>query len=696
MIVLNLKKSIVIVNEYTVKKNGKASRGATPGNYVNRYMARDKAVETLTPVKLNSVDNFITRYMARSDAVDNAINLNELRGFTKRTQAKAGIAFGDNDISLSNDKLLDLSRQIQENFDKNKTVLKTVLSFDTEFLRERGIISPDFEPKKDGDFRGNIDQMKLRLGIMHGIDKIKRHYDDLHYVGVIQVDTMHVHCHLAMCDFGEGKIMSDGRQKGKIDEIIKTDLRRGVDQFLDDSKHIKYLASNVTYDRRNARMFIKKYTHNMIKDHGLPQFLLATLPENKNLWRAKTNRKEMRKPNMIVREYVMQIFEKDDSGYTEAMRDIVKYAEERQKREGLSTKDYRKLVQGGEDRLIENCMNGVYSVLKNVPDEKLKIKTPMLDIMSKDYEELANQVKSSGDDFLEFGFRLRSYSSRINHHKKEKKKYRNLRKDYEKVKEKSVESQALNNFYKFEEDYNEKCMTKYQYFLDFIPPRDEYYDEFEELLLYKQKMFDMEQMILDESMKKMSTKDAESYGLNVYKQHGGSYKVLNPSVLDDRYDKMKETYGVMEENLKSILADNGLSLDDKGISKKKKFEFDDVKALDIHHLEYDFHRDIDISKLNIDRFVECTRERYDSFMGAVKYLEGTGQSDYIYELPYKDIEKMVLYAQKISKTGILENKDGDVSPVKRLNTVTLDNDYNKTIESKVKEMISITDRSFGD
>ena len=300
MIVLNLKKSIVIVNEYTVKKNGKASRGATPGNYVNRYMARDKAVETLTPVKLNSVDNFITRYMARSNAVDNAINLNDLRGFTKRTQAKAGIAFGDNDISLSNDKLLDLSRQIQENFDKNKTVLKTVLSFDTEFLRERGIISPDFEAKKEGDFRGNIDQMKLRLGIMHGIDKIKRHYDDLHYVGVIQVDTMHVHCHLAMCDFGEGKIMSDGRQKGKIDEIIKTDLRRGVDQFLDDSKHIKYLASNVTYDRRNARMFIKKYTHNMIKDHGLPQFLLATLPENKNLWRAKTNRKEMRKPNMIV------------------------------------------------------------------------------------------------------------------------------------------------------------------------------------------------------------------------------------------------------------------------------------------------------------------------------------------------------------------------------------------------------------
>ncbi len=95
MIILNLKKSIVIVNEYTVKKNGKASRGATPGNYVNRYMARDKAVETLSPVKLNSMDNFITRYMARSEAVDNAINLDELRGFTKRTQGKAGIAFGE-------------------------------------------------------------------------------------------------------------------------------------------------------------------------------------------------------------------------------------------------------------------------------------------------------------------------------------------------------------------------------------------------------------------------------------------------------------------------------------------------------------------------------------------------------------------------------------------------------------------------
>lgn len=693
---MSLKKSIVIVNEYTVKKNGKASRGSTPGDYVNRYMARDKAVEPLAPVKLNDMDKFITRYMARLDAVDKALDLNNLNGFTKKTQAKGGIAFGDNDISLSNDKLLNLSKRIQENFDNNKTVLKTVLSFDTEFLRERGIISPDFEPKNEGDFRGNIDQMKLRLGIMYGINKIRRHYDDLHYVGVIQVDTMHVHCHLAMCDFGKGKIMSDGRQKGKIDEIIKTDLRRGVDQFLDDSKHIKYLASNVTYDRRNARMFIKKYTHNLIKDHGLPQFLLSTLPENKNLWRAKSNRKEMRKPNLIVKEYVMQIFEKDDSGYKEAMRDITRYADERQKREGLTNKDYRKLIQNGEDRLVENCMNGVYAVLKKIPEEKMKVKTPMLDIMSKDYEELAKEVRSSGDEFLEFGFRLRSYSSRKKHHKNEKNKYRDLNKRYEKVKEKTEESKALNEFYKFESDYNERCMTKYQYFLDFLPPRDEYYDEFDELLLYRKKLFNMEQMILDKAMKKMSVNEAEEYGLNMYEQSGGSYQVLNPNELENRLSKMKLTESEMEDNLKSKLSDNGLYLDGDKITKKKKYDFDEVKALDLHHLEYDFHKDVNVSKLNIDRFVDCTKHRYGHFLEAVKYLEGTGQGDLIYDLPYKDIEKMVLFAEKISNTGILENKDDDVNTIRRSKTVNLDDDYNKEIESYVKELISIGDRNFGE
>ena len=50
------------------------------------------------------------------------------------------------------------------------TVLKTVISFDQGYLKEKGIVAPDFEVKERGDYRGHIDQMKLRLAVMAGLD----------------------------------------------------------------------------------------------------------------------------------------------------------------------------------------------------------------------------------------------------------------------------------------------------------------------------------------------------------------------------------------------------------------------------------------------------------------------------------------------------------------------------------------------
>ena len=49
---MGLAQGIVIVNEYTINKGGKGSRGSTPGDYVTNYMSRGTATETLTPVKL--------------------------------------------------------------------------------------------------------------------------------------------------------------------------------------------------------------------------------------------------------------------------------------------------------------------------------------------------------------------------------------------------------------------------------------------------------------------------------------------------------------------------------------------------------------------------------------------------------------------------------------------------------------------
>lgn len=684
---MGLKKSIVIVNEFTFKGNsGKGSRGSSPGSYVLRYMARDKATEDLTPVRLDT-ENYITRYMARKEASETLHSVAEIKDGMRKAQGYGGVAFGYGDISLSHKALKEASKDIQDNFDKGKTVMKTVISFDEDYLRENGILSPGFTFKRRGDYRGNIDQMKLRMAIMNGMDKIARDYDDLQYVGVIQVDTEHVHCHIAAVDRGKGHLTKNGLQKGKLSEKNKRDLRRGIDMFLDEKQTVRMLSSNITHDKRNALCFIKKYTHKTMDEHSMPQFLLACLPRDKRLWRASTNRSEMRKPNAIVKEFVMSVLSEPDSGYKNALRSVDEYARTRQMREDLTEKDYRQLYYNGQRRIIEDCMNAVYSVLKTIPESEYKVRTPTIDMMSMDYEEMA--VKYQSDPMIEFGFRLRSYSSRLNFHKKEMQKYHDAAKSYEQAKDVSEASKPLYDFFKFEEEYNAKLMCKYQHFLSFIPPSDEYEDEFNDLMEYKHRIRNLKKLKDDKSIKRMSSENAEDYGYKVYEVHGGRYMTFAPDVIDRRISIMESDYEEKESEFRYKLMSYGLTLDDRGVSSKKFYEFDDVKALDIHHLKYDFPDDFLVSKINIDNFIEAADKRYDLFMLAKDYLEGSGQSDALRSFAVTDINVMKNVANEMRSNPVMAVVKPNVDVEYRRNgkTVRLDIDYTQDMKSVINEVI---------
>lgn len=693
---MGLKQSIVVVNEYTIKnKSGKGgSRGGTPGDYVMRYMSRTGAVEDLTPVRLQDTDEYITRYMARKEAAENMSPVGEIKKGMKAAQGYGGVAFGYGDISMSDQKLRAVSKDIQAQFDGGKTVMKTVLSFEEGYLKKHGIIDPDFELKKRGDYRGNIDQMKLRMAIMAGVDKMGRKgYDDLQYVGVIQVDTEHVHCHLAMVDKGRGNIMPDGTQRGKIPESCKRELRRGLDSYLTDNQPVRQMASNITHDKRNARCFIKKYTHATMAEHGTPQFLLACLPEDKNLWRAGTNRKEMRKANAIVREYVMQVLEEPDSGYREALAEISRYADHRRQHEDLSDAEHRQLLKAGQERVITDCMNGVYAVLKNIPDEQRHVNTAILDAMSMDYDEMAEEAKT--DPMMEFGFKLRSYSSRLDHHKKERHKYHDAAKLYESTEGTSQDSRALYDFYKVEEDYNARLMCKYQHFLSFLPPEDEYEDDFYELMKYRKHMDNLKALRDDKSCKRMSPDSAEDYGRRVYDMHGGRYVATAPHILDRRLELMQIRYDQMQDDFAYKLADYGLTLDGQNVSREKPYSFDEVKALDLHHLGYDFPYQFDVSKGNVDRFIDMANRRYDAYQGAKAYLIGSGQEYAVQSLPGSDVRVMKELADRLTIRPTLVPVQPAV-PVKksRAHTVTLDADFTKDMQLAVKATIQSV--QFGD
>lgn len=686
---MGLKQSIVVVNEYTIKNSKGGSRGGTPGNYVLRYMARDKATEDLTPVKFEDTDLYITRYMARKEACESLDSVRDIKQGMRDAQGLGGVAFGYNEVSLSHKKVKAISKDIQRNFDKGKTVMKTVLSFDEEYLRKMGVIDSGFYLEKAGDYRTNVDQMKLRLAIMSGLKKMSRDYDDLAYIGVIQVDTKHLHCHLAMVDRGEGKITRDGTQRGKLSAKNKRDLRRGIDMYLDEYQKVQMMSSNITHDKRNALCFIKKYTHKTMDAYGAPQFLLSCLPDDKRLWRASTNRKEMKKPNAIVREYVTEVLNQPDSGFKEAMQGVMNYASYRRANEDLTGAEYRKLINNGRERIIEDCMNGVYSVLKQIPDNQRTVRTPMLDVMSMDYEDMSNETIN--DPMIEFGFKLRSYSSRLEHHKKERKKYHDAVKSYEATPDASEDSKPLYDFFKIEEEYNAQVMCKYQHFLSFLPPSEEYEDDFNNLMEYKRKMRNLDKLRKDKSAKRMEPDSAEDYGIRVYETHGGRFVNMSPGVLDARYDKMQDRYNQMESDFRLKLADSGLTLDENGVSTKKPYDFDKVKALDLHHLGYDFPYDAIVSKVNADIFIDMANRRYKAFQGAKDYLLRSGQPEGVVQLPETDIQLMKEVADRMQVKSIIPTKK-TTSDGKRHNgrTVPLDMDYIKDMELAVKMAVQST------
>ena len=552
----NIHKGIVIVNEFTI--NG--SRGHSPGNYVLEYMARDNASENMTPTiprreyieKLSEdmlkrhkkkIDNqtgkgepnpsdYVTRYMARESAteklsLDGAIRISELEEEFDELQGMSGVAFSRDNISLSHNDVKKMSKMIQSEYEKKKPVFKTVISFDTEYLKEMGVLPEDVEIKKRGDLYGKADQAKLRLAIQHGLKNIKSEFSDLDYIGVIQVDTMHLHCHLAMVDKGPGKrFTKKGEQKGMLSTNMMTAIRRGIDNSLDQQSLIKPLSIQMDSEKRNTIGFIKRFAYKVMEERGTLQYLLACLPkDDKSLWKAsvntdggkdgvmeiqkKGNKKKyvkgnMKKANEILRSHVIDLINRPDSGFREALQVEHDYLITRKNRGDFNNyqmyktrtiNDKKKSVlvrltpdeavreeeEKFKETIITNGMNAVYDILKNVDDKTVILHTPLLDAMSMPYEEMANHVKDN--KLIEFGFKLRSYGSRLEYHKDSYHKVNQVIHQYEDGDQTTYnpESKALYDFLKVERDYNHAVMCKYQTFLHFYHSQTEYVEQYEDV-----------------------------------------------------------------------------------------------------------------------------------------------------------------------------------------------------------------------
>lgn len=695
---MSLKQDVIIVNEYSVPlPGGRGSRGGTPGSYVERYMAREQATESLAPVQRLRTDDFIMRYMARESAVERGTTRHGVKREFKQAQGEGGVAFGYGTVSLSDEQLKNASADIQNHFEAGHTVLKTVLSFDEDYLKKHGIVDADFHCENRGDYRGHLDQMKLRMAIMQGLDRMAAGsggFDDLRYVGVIQVDTEHVHCHLAMVDGGHGQLAKDGTQRGKLLDRHRSRLRRGIDAWLDEKQAVAHLSSAVGYERRNVTTFIKRWAHERMSAEALPQFLTACLPADRKLWRAGTNDHRMRKANQLVTELVEEQLERSGSPMPEAMERILDYANTRHETEGLSTEEWQRLVDAGRSQVIERAVNGVYQMLRALPADELRVRTPLLDVMSMDYEQMAVLAvgqhetaddQAAAEDVVSFGFKLRSYASRLEHHRKQTKNYRHRVREWEKADQAGAaaeDSRPLYDFYRFEEEYQRQLMAKYQHFLPFVGDAGAWYEEQKQVADYGQRLLSLTSLRGDASLQRMKDSDeAERVGREIYGQSGGRLLTQGKGgreVLDYRIATMRANYDEQLEQLRDDLALSGLVLRpaqsgsevvadddetvpagsadtdviDEGvdlvIEQGVGHDFDEVKALDLHHLGYDFFSDVEIGTSAQKSFAQNARRRRTLLMGAINYLEHSGQSDAIADLPVDDVASMTRFSRRLS------------------------------------------------
>lgn len=242
---------IVIVNEFSLRlPSGKGSRGMNPGNYILQYMARDDAIEQA----------YVPGAQKPSD----------------------GAAFGRYTIAMLHKELTAISKRIQKAFEKGKTVLKTVISFTHEYLRKMRVISEDFICEKAGDYKGHVDQLKLRKAIQKGYEGMIARYDDPEWVGVIQVDTNHVHCHICLVDHGKGSKVNQkiASQDGTIKAQDSRRIRMGIHNCLESMKELDPQPFFVRQKDDKVFQQIEQYTQKQSDAFAVSNLL----PKGKELW----------------------------------------------------------------------------------------------------------------------------------------------------------------------------------------------------------------------------------------------------------------------------------------------------------------------------------------------------------------------------------------------------------------------------
>lgn len=692
---MGLKQDIVVKSEYTNNARsapGKGSRGSSPGQYVMRYMAREDATEVLAPVKQAAGAEIplpstregydgagFMRYIARSDATEQLKSKRDedlqdedafgsplvLKHKFKRMDKQSGRAFGTRGISLSHQGLEDSSEEIQRAFDEGHSVQKIIISFTEDYLREMGVLDPDFKHKGRGAYKGHIDQLKLRQAITGGMDNMTKvgRFSDPEWVGTVQLDTSHVHAHIALVDkaFSESRMRDDGADRGKINEREKKMFRKGVHFSLEDMKQLKSFHKQASLERQNVVAFVKDYAYSTLNENTSMQLLMAALPKERQHWRYGTNRTSMKHPNDIAKGIIERVFETEpeESGYKDAMKSVREYANESASKNKLTREEHQDLVNQGRECIVERSVNGLYKTLKGIDPSSLRVRTTMTDIQSSSDEELASalgsQSSSQGEfDPAAFTLRVRGYNKRQELHTENARDHYAMATEYDTANDEGLvddTAHVMRLYYEEEQRYHMGLADKYRRFMSFHHPKDREnvntmrpdYDDLTRRFQSIQSDEDEAGLVLHED-REAYKRDLRAYTFTCFERGVASLKEWDAITDYDRDAGTVDTRFVLpvrpktrEENLNDA-------------------HFRGVKAWDVHHLGLDYynHPDARIDAANTKAFADVFQGRKQRSDAARMYVTATGQTLPALDRSESDIDAMESVVDKAVKEGTIQ------------------------------------------
>lgn len=212
---------------------GSLRHGMEAGKYIQAYTTRPDAVEPLI------LDH--SRMQAVADAVfdSNDSTRSPATDLNQRLKYE-GTAFDLDHLALDRKTVLDYTHNASDAEQSGRSVKEMVVSFDTKWLQEQGILDPDVDVEnvQPGDLFGHVDELNLRTAAQVAFRDLIDHTDlhDPQFVASVQGDTPQVHIHAELFD-GDPSVEDD---RGLLTQGAQDDFKQTMKSQIESRREMPH------------------------------------------------------------------------------------------------------------------------------------------------------------------------------------------------------------------------------------------------------------------------------------------------------------------------------------------------------------------------------------------------------------------------------------------------------------------------